>query len=235
MHLSVSPELCERFPTLTLGVAVARGITNGDSPAEVGELISREEQRIRGAFQKETFTEHPHIRVWREAYAAFGVKPKDAKSSIENLYRIILSGRDMRRISALVDVYNFISLKHMLPAGGEDLDAGRGDIELRVAGENEPPVKLLGDEAPESPAPGEIIYADSESAICRRWNWREADRTKLTEKTANALLVIEGIGTVGREKVEAAIEELAGMVPRYCGGSVRCGIITARDPFMNLD
>lgn len=234
MKFSVSPKIFETFSSVTIGALVFRGLSNAESSQEINSLLTAEESRIRSSYQKETFTEHDSIQVWRRAYAAFGVKPKDAKSSIENLYRIVLSGRDVRRISALVDIYNYISLKHMLPLGGEDLDAVSGNIELRFAGTNEPPVKLLGDEDPSTPLSGEVIYADSISAICRRWNWREADRTKLTDATKNCVLVIEGIELISQDKVLKALEELRVLVQRFCGGEAKSFILSAKQPEVEM-
>lgn len=207
MKLIISDDIFTKFPETIVGALVVSEI-NQSNNIDSGYLLSSEEARIRASFQKETFTEDPSIKVWRAAYREFGVKPSDAKSSVENLYRLILSGRDIRRISPLVDIYNYISLKYMLPVGGEDLDACKGDIHLCLAEENEPPVKLLGDEKEESPSKGEVIYKDSVSAICRRWNWREADRTKLTESTKNCILVIESLMPDGKSKVTDALNEL---------------------------
>ena len=66
----------------------------------------------------------------------------------------------------------------------------------------------------------QIIYKDEVGAICRRWNWKEADRTKLTQETQNAFLVIETLPPVPRDTVETAIRELADLVKQYCGGTL---------------
>lgn len=66
--------------------------------------------------------EHPHIAPWREEYRQFGAKPKKYRSSIENLIRRISKGEEIRHINKLVDIYNIISLKYVIPVGGEDLD-----------------------------------------------------------------------------------------------------------------
>ena len=65
-----------------------------------------------------------------------------------------------------------------------------------------------------------MIYKDDLGAICRRWNWKEAERTKLTAATRNAVLVLEGLPPVGREAIERAASELAEQVRTQCGGRV---------------
>ena len=86
-------------------------------------------------------------------------------------------------------------------------------------------MRLLGEPEARPPKPGEVIYRDRAGAICRRWNWKEADRTKLTEATRNAVLVVEGMPPVTRDELAAALEELAKRVRERCGATV--AVVTA--------
>ena len=175
--------------------------------------------------QSETLPLHPKIDCWRKAYTKFGGKPKDNLSSIENLCRMTLKGGDLRPISPLVDLYNLISLKYLIPVGGEDLDKISGDIQLTFANETESPVSLLGEKDERPPHCGEVIYKDNLSAICRRWNWKEADRTKLVAQTKNCILVLEGLPPTTWEEIVLATKELADLVQKHCGGAVSSTII----------
>jgi DNA/RNA-binding domain of Phe-tRNA-synthetase-like protein len=113
----------------------------------------------------------------------------------------------------------------MLPVGGEDIDKIKGDVVLTFATGNEKKVLLLGDTEARAPHEGEVIYKDDESTICRRWNWREAERTKLTEKTKNCLLVIEGLSPVTKKEIEDATGELKDLIKKHCGGSLKSDIL----------
>jgi DNA/RNA-binding domain of Phe-tRNA-synthetase-like protein len=79
-----------------------------------------------------------------------------------------------------------------------------------------------------------VIYRDRVGAICRRWNWKEADRTKLTETTTRGLLVIEGLPPVDRVMVAAAAGELAALVEKNCGGKVGIAIVDRENPETTL-
>lgn len=225
MNFRIDNQVFEKFPGLNVGVVIALGVDNSIPLGEVQEKIRDEEARIRTKYYDQSLSLTPRIDIWRKAYSAFGGKPKENRSSVENLYRLVLNGINVRHINSLVDIYNLISLKHMLPVGGEDLDKIRGDVLLTFAGENEPPVLLLGDKEPRPPHSGEVIYKDDVSAICRRWNWREADRTKFTEGTKNCILVIEGLPPVTREEIETATKELKEMAEKYCGGRLKYSIL----------
>jgi DNA/RNA-binding domain of Phe-tRNA-synthetase-like protein len=92
----------------------------------------------------------------------------------------------------------------------------------------------LGDKEPRTPHEGEVFYKDDAGAICRRWNWREAERTKLTERTKNAVLVLEGLPPVTRADIETATKELAELVARHCGGECAHQVLDASSPAMEI-
>ncbi|MDO8339430.1 MAG: phenylalanine--tRNA ligase beta subunit-related protein [Candidatus Burarchaeum sp.] len=219
MKFKIDGRIFEKFPGLCIGVVVAKGLDNAGVPEGIEAQLREQEAQIRAKLNAETLSQEPKIACWRAAYSAFGGKPKENRSSVENLYKLVLKGGEVRHINKLVDLYNLVSLKHMVPVGGEDTDKISGDIELTFVGPTEPPALMLGDKEPRPPHEGEVIYKDAVGAICRRWNWREADRTKLTEETKNCILVVEGLPPVTRAEVEAATGELKELVQRICGGS----------------
>jgi len=233
-RLLVSDDIFRAFPNALIGVVAFSGVENAGESAEVTAALRAEEDRAAAAFAGAAIPDHPRIAPWREAYRAFGAKPKDHPSSIENLVRRVAKGGRLPHISRLVDIYNAISLRHLLPVGGEDLAAVEGDVELTFAGENEPPVRLLGEPEARPPGKGEVIYRDRVGALCRRWNWKEADRTKLTEATREGFLVVEALPPVIRAELAAALEDLAEMVRSHCGGAVRTAVLGAGHPEMSL-
>jgi DNA/RNA-binding domain of Phe-tRNA-synthetase-like protein len=236
--LRVTKEIFDRFPEVVLGVVTAHGIESSGEDAAILQRLRDEEERVRRSLagvQNVQIAEHPHIAPWRDAYRAFGAKPKDHPSSIENLVRRVLKGHAVPHVNTLVDAYNAVSLRWLVPVGGEDLGAVQGDVLLAFAGASEPAVLLLGEPEARAPHPGEVIYKDDVGALCRRWNWKEADRTKLTTATRHAFLVIEGLPPVGREHVAAAAEDLAGLVRAACGGCVATALLDRGRMEVELD
>jgi DNA/RNA-binding domain of Phe-tRNA-synthetase-like protein len=233
MGLSIEPEIFATFPGVLFGVVVARDIDNQASPEaapEILALLRAEEARVRSELASGVLSEHPRIAAWREAYRRFGVTPKRATSSIENLLRRVLRGEELRPINPLVDLYNVISLRHLLPAGGEDLGRIEGDVRLGFAGADEPAIALLGEAEARPPHPGEVIYKDAAGTLCRRFNWKEADRTKLTGETQGALLVLEALPPAGMDDLERALADLVALVSRFCGGRVEADLLDVSHP-----
>lgn len=219
MKFRIDQKIFEKFKGVNIGVVIVKNLRNTGDNTEIQAALRKQEKRIKDTYKLEDLGSEPNIAVWRKAYADFGAKPKEHKSSVENLYRLILEGLSLRHVNNLVDIYNLISLKYTLPVGGEDLDQIQGDILLTFATDNELPVLLLGDKDPRSPKLGEVIYKDQVSTICRRWNWREVSRTKLTQQTQNCILVIEGLLPISQSQIRGAIKELKTLVEKYCGGN----------------
>lgn len=222
--LKVDSLILERFPGLNLGVVIAKQIDNLGKSDEIMHMIRDRENEIREQYSTEILSQEPKINSWRRAYSSFGAKPKKYKSSVESLYRMILKGVDLRHINKIVDIFNFISIKHMVPAGGDDTKNVDGNIVLRFAREGEPFTALHSEET-ETTKEGEVIYADNREALCRRWNWRECDKTKMTEDTKEVVLVVEGLPPVAQEEMSVILEEFKQLTEEYCGGKIRTAVL----------
>jgi DNA/RNA-binding domain of Phe-tRNA-synthetase-like protein len=221
----VDEMIFDSFPDVVLGIIIAHNINNSGERPEIMSALRQEEAKTVERFAGVSVNDHPQIVPWREAYRKFGAKPKDYPSSVENLIKRVSKGYSLPHINLLVDIYNTISLRHIVPVGGEDLDKIEGDIQLVFASDHESPIRLLGEHEDRAPKPGEVIYKDNVGAICRRWNWKEADRTKFTAATKNAVIVIEALPPVSRTQIENILQELAVLIGEYCGGNISTVII----------
>lgn len=224
MKFKIDPKIFTDFANPRIGVIVARGIDNHGTDNEISKLLRQAEENVKRTLNIEELSSHPNISCWREAYRIFGSKPSDFKCSIEALLRVVLRGNQIRGISKLVDLYNFISIKYVLPVGGEDLAKIQGDLILGFADGTEDYTPLHGEEN-DPPKKGEVIYKDDKGVICRRWNWREGDRTKITESTKDAVLVIEALDPVSKEELEKACKEFVELIEKYCGGKTQINIL----------
>jgi len=212
------------FPHAKIGTVICQGIDNAIRDVDIYEKLLQEAEKEAHQFLSlEEFSSNPVISVWREAFQKFKTK-KGARCSIEALLKRVKNGNQIGTINPLVDIYNSISLRYGLPCGGEDIDKFVGDIRLTQANGNEPFIPLGSDENA-SPYEGEVVYKDDEGAICRCWNWREAQRTMLTEKTKNAFLCIELIDETRSDEFHEALQELADLVSHHLGGRVKIEVL----------
>jgi DNA/RNA-binding domain of Phe-tRNA-synthetase-like protein len=213
------------FPDALIGLVFVANIDNTTAIEESAEILERQVRETASRLPDGDMAAHPAIAPWREAYARFGVKPSKTRSSIENLLRSAKAGR-LRSINPLVDLYNSVSLAYQLPVGGEDLDKVEGDIVLTRANGAESFLPLGGTEE-EPPPPGAVIYRDDAGVICSCWNWREADRTKLTPETQRAVLVIEAIPPFTADELNLALDALGNRVIAHLGGGHRIEVLSA--------
>ncbi|MBU1326814.1 arginine--tRNA ligase [Patescibacteria group bacterium] len=206
MKFSIDPKIFETFPGVEIGVIVITGLNNRGKGEEILAHLRTEELRQQKLLRGADFGVLPDIAGWREIYRKFGSNPHEYRSSVESLLRRACTGKPLPDINPLVNLYNYLSLKYHLPAGAEDLDKVAGDISLTFADASEKGI-CLGGKAQEVCEKGEVIYKDIEGFICRRWNWREADRTKIESTTVNAVLVLERVPDVKEETFSQALSE----------------------------
>jgi DNA/RNA-binding domain of Phe-tRNA-synthetase-like protein len=196
-------------PDYAVLIIVADGLQPGLTDHDTDALLSDAEARARATLAGRAPSDLAPVAAWRLAYQAFGAKPKRTRPSVEALLRRVEAG--LPRIDRLTDIYNAVSVKHLLPIGGEDLARYRGPARLaRAAGDE--PFDTMRDGQPvvEHPEPGEVIWRDDDGVTCRCWNWRQCVRTRITHSTTSAVFILDGLAELGPDGLLTAGQELAG-------------------------
>jgi DNA/RNA-binding domain of Phe-tRNA-synthetase-like protein len=197
-------------------------------------MLREAESSVRRQTTIENIAEHPRIKSWREAYKAFGAKPSEYRSSVEAMARRALRGDPLPSINMLVDIGNIVSLEHLVPVGGHSLDELTQDISLRFATGEETFVPF-GSTENEQPLPGEIIFAEGNTVLTRRWTWRQANHTLTLPETRGIEFNIDRLPPVELEEVRAIAEQVMGLVSEFCGGRSRYEILSAEKREMKLE
>ncbi|MFH9610358.1 B3/4 domain-containing protein [Streptomyces sp. NPDC017448] len=220
LTLTVSDEVRTIAPGFTHLAVEAHGLRNGPSDARSSALLDDAARRLAGRLNGRAPHEDPHMAAWRAAYTAFGAKPSRTRNSAEALARRALTGDGLPRVNRLVDAYNAISVAHLVPVGGEDADHIKGGMRLiRATGDEPFPTVAGGEETVERPEPGEVVWCDDEGVTCRRWNWRQGVRTRLTEESVSALFLLEGLTPMTDGELDAAGAELAAHLEQLSPGA----------------
>ncbi|MFD9403559.1 B3/4 domain-containing protein [Streptomyces sp. NPDC060011] len=220
LTLTVSDEVRALAPGFTHVVVEADGLVNGPSTDATSALLDDAARRLAERLGGRPPHEDPHMAAWRETYTAFGSKPSRTRNSAEALAKRALSDAGLPRINVLVDVYNAISVAHLIPVGGEDTDHIRGAMRLvRATGDEDFVTVAGGEETVEHPDAGEVVWRDDTGVTCRRWNWRQGPRTRLTERSASAVFLLEGLAPMPVADVESAGAELAELLAKFSPGA----------------
>lgn len=234
MNYSVSKRIFEEFPGYVRGVVIAEGVSNGESPPELTQLLREAEDSVRGAMEGFNIAEHPRIAAWRAAYRWFGARPSDFRCSIEAMSRRLVRGGSLPTINRLVDIGNVISLRYVLSAGCHAIDVAHEDFELRPARGDEK-FFPLGSAEVESPEPGEIILVEgSDTVLTRRWTWRQGQHTATTPDSKYVELNVDGLPPVTASEVSEACAEATELIQRFCGGEISTKYLTRETPSITI-
>ena len=228
-------DVVERFPSFRVALVVAEDVAIHDErPGDLDAMIRAAEGLIAGELAAVDLADVPELRSWREAYKAFGVKKTSYRSSVERLLKNIQRGAGLPRVNALVDTYNLVSAVHRMPIGADDLERVTVPLAFRFSRVDDTFI-ALGDPAatPDPPKPGEVVYADAEKCLCRRWNWYQDARSAVGPRTTRAVLTVQTL-TAGEAEVGAAAAELAEMIERYAGGRTAWDIADAARAQVNV-
>ena len=234
MRFIIQEELFERLPDLTIGVFIATGMNNTLSSGEIHHHLTQAIEEMKKNFGVEKAQDHPRIKPWRTALQKAGISGSKFPSSIESMTRRILKGDPFPRINPLVDLYNSVSLKYLVPMGGHDLDTLQGSIYLRFAEGWEPFTPMGGGETMIVPK-GELVYRDDIEVLTRNWVWRQCEKDKTTDKTKNIFIPIDVLSEVGKERVDEIILDLSKLFPKYLGGTLFSTTLNRQTPLVEFD
>lgn len=183
------------------------GLVPGPSDQVSDALLRAAEEAASDLLHDQRLEDVPHVAAWRDAYRAFGAKPQRTRNSLEALLR--RAGSGLPRVNRLTDLYNAVSVLHQIPLGGEDLARYIGAPRLiRATGTETFDTVADGIAAVEHPGPGEVVWCDDAGVTCRRWNWRQARRTQLSEDTTAALFILDALHGMTDEALQTAADDL---------------------------
>ncbi|GAB2841244.1 B3/4 domain-containing protein [Actinocorallia aurea] len=203
----IAPEVAALRPDYRALLITAEGLVPGPSNGLSENLLADAEQQAAERGEAADPTANPHVAAWHEAFRAFGAKPQRVRPSVDALLRRVPDG--LPHIDAITDIYNAVSVAHALPIGGEDLDHYTGPPRLiRAEGDESFEIMSAGEPATEHPRRGEVVWTDPAGVTCRRWNWRQCARTRLTHTTTRAAFILDALNPMDDPTLEAAGQAL---------------------------
>ena len=164
-----------------------------------------------------------------------GVSGRKFPSSIEALLRRAFKGGEPPRINPLVDFYNAVSLRHVVPAGGFDLEGIDGTLELRLT-RQEDTFQPLDGSSEVGVEPGEVAYASGNEILTRYFVWKQSRKGLLNESTRSLFLVSEVLGEVESDSgvADAVLTDFADGLRRYFDSEPAIFLIGEEDPEVSL-
>jgi DNA/RNA-binding domain of Phe-tRNA-synthetase-like protein len=236
VKIEVAREIFDRFPGYVRHVLVAENADNSKEIPELAALLAEAQSRVREDPAFEDVKTHPFIVPWREAFQSFGVNPNRCPPSVANLIKRVKGGsKPLPYVNTLVAIFNVVSMRHVVPAGGDDLDRVKGDIRLVFATGEENYTPLGLPDQRERPEPGEVVLLDTGNGevFCRAWCWKNGDVSKIEPTTRRVAINVDILPPRTAADGEAAARETLELVERFCGGSVALHRLDAETGFIS--
>ena len=147
--------------------------------------------------------------------------------------RRVLKRDPLPAISKVVDLGNLVSIQNLVPIGAHAIDLLTSDMDLRLATGDEI-FEPFGTDIVEHPNPSEIIFAEGNTVLTRRWTWRQSKHTLILPETTAVEFNVDALPPVSDQEVEQICSEIATLVQKYCRGKVSYGILSKDNPVMQL-
>ena len=243
MKVSISKSVLQKFPNIVEGIVVAHGVNVETSHSRsINELLRKSEKDLISKYKGKGIEDVASIKVWDEIYKSVGedseMSKKDKQKMLpshKNLALRVLGGDKIPNVNPLVNYYNALSLKYLLPFGAEDLSGYFGDLQLDVADGSELFLEINGKKVGRA-SKGEIVWKDSHSVSCRMWAWRQSERTKITRTTVDLIVIIDYVDDGGEINMlgQQSVDEVANGLESLFGGKVERYILDQRCPVVEF-
>lgn len=215
---SIDSKVISAFPAVSVGMALIRGVTIAKTLPE----LDKEKERILSSLENvttETINGYSEIQSYRKLYKAMGIDWHSRRPSPEALLRRIAQKKGLYSVNTCVDAYNLVVLNNRVSVGAFDADNVKFPTVLRFAGEGDE-ILLLGDKEPTKYTSKELAYYDQDGGYNIDFNFRDAQRTKVTEDTKDIWINVDGVFDITTEQVQKTLEESIEYITKYCGGTV---------------
>lgn len=220
---SIHPEVSKQFPSVCVGIAIIKGI----SIKKTDDSLEKEKQeflKTQQSLTNEIISSYSEVKAYRTLYKQMKVDWHSRRPSPEALLRRIALKKGLYQVNTCVDAYNLVVMKRRISVGAFDFDQVAFPTILRFPHPQDN-ILLLGDKEPTVYKPTELAYYDAKGGYNIDFNYRDAIRTMVTEKTKNILINIDGVFDISRQMVETSLQETIDVILKHCGGKVELAAI----------
>ncbi len=223
--ISIDSVLKQKYPSMSVGIAVIKEVHIKKIDAQLEQEKSSFLNQISGLTTRD-LGKYPEIVSYRKLYKEMGIDWHSRRPSPEALLRRTALKKGLYTVNTCVDAYNLVVMKNRVSVGAFDFDQIKFPTQLRYARDGEE-ILLLGDSEPSKYTAKEIAYFDQIGGYNLDFNYRDAQRTMVTEKTKNLWVNVEGIFDITSNQVVETLQQAVEIILKYCGGEIEVmGIVT---------
>jgi len=211
-----SPKVSEKLPELSICIGIINNVHVEKETVQIQKLKKVVYEEVRAKYNIETLKDNPTVRAYRDFYWKLDIDPTKTRPSGEALLRRVLHGKDLPRISTVVDAYNLASTKTIIPISGFDKDKLNPPFQIRFA-KNGEAFTGIGMNKPITLTDKMLVLADEKQILCI-YPYRDSDHTKITGQTRNVLIVGYVAPGIIEEQLKDAVETTLSYIRLVSGG-----------------
>ena len=215
MKISITKDVFKNFnPKLSISILVISNLDNKSKLKESRHLLQEMEEIIRLTFNKSTIKNHNLISPWRVAQEKYGSQAKHYHTSVERLYKKVISGRTVASKDVLTNIIKYIALKHIIPLGIDDFEKIEGDLTFTLSKGTEK-VNFI-----QKIKKGALFYRDRKKVIGTKLDFWNNPKTNLTTKSKSALIHFDVLPPITKKKMNLILKETKGLIKTFCEGEI---------------
>ncbi|MDI6847932.1 MAG: phenylalanine--tRNA ligase beta subunit-related protein [Candidatus Bathyarchaeia archaeon] len=216
IHVHWTPKVSEKFPELSICIGIINNVHIEKENEQIQKLKKTVYEEVRAKYKIETLKDNPTVRAYRDFYWKLNIDPTKTRPSGEALLRRVLHGRELPRISTVVDAYNLASMKTIISISGFDKDKLNPPFQIRFAKTGEA-FTGIGMNKLITLTDKMLVLADEKQILCI-YPYRDSDYTKITRQTRNVLIVGYGAPGITDEQLKEAVETTFSHIRLFSGG-----------------
>jgi DNA/RNA-binding domain of Phe-tRNA-synthetase-like protein len=216
LEIMIVPDLRNRFPDLKVLAFSVKDVKVAKRKDELEEFKKLVFDEVRKRYSLETVKDVPVFRTFRDFFWKIGIDPTKNRPAAEALVRRILAGKPIPSINTAADACNLASIKSEVPLATFDEDKIKDKLTMRFALKEESFLGI-GMTKPMSLNGGEVVISDSERIVAL-YPHRDADYSKLTEKTRNVTILVCGVPGISLETLNQSKKIAIEYINKFCNG-----------------
>lgn len=216
MDVIISEDVKSEFPELHLAHIELRGLKIGTSSDRNSRALEEISNRLKESLDIDRVKERFDFRAYRDFFWQIGVDPTKIRPAAEALVRRILRGSAFPRINDFVDAYNIASIETGVPIGAFDLDVLEETAMLRFSQLGEEFLGI-GMSDPRILDEKQLVISSGDDLVAI-YPYRDAEASKITLDTRDALIISCGVPGIAREQLLEGAERSRDHIITVCGG-----------------
>jgi len=192
------------YPDASVGILVMKNVTNPGSSYGLSAVKQELEESLRERYEGFERKDLKSLPVF-EAYTSYYKQFKKTYHLLLQLESIILKGKSIPSVAALVECMFMAEMKNLLLTSGHDFDKVQGKISIHAAEGSESYVRYNNQD--QVLKPGDMYICDEES-ILSSIIYGPDSRTAIAGETSRVLFTVYGVPGISIQAAEENLEDI---------------------------